>query len=77
MLDSLELGILSLRVYQFTPVAKRPAPPEIVFLPACAAKRLEVVGVLASWKPLCPRAQHLQEWSTLLCEPLTGIPATA
>lgn len=57
-----ELGTLSSAfIYQFTPVAKQPAPPEIVFLPARNAERLEVVGVLASWNHLWEAAQYRKE----------------
>ena len=57
-----ELGTLSSAfIYQFTPVAKQPAPPEIVFLPARNAERLELVGVLTSWNHLWEAAQYRKE----------------
>jgi hypothetical protein len=46
-------------VYQFTPVAKQPISPEVVFIPrASRFRRLETVGVLASWNHLWEAAQY-------------------
>jgi hypothetical protein len=57
-----ELGTLSPAFfYQFTPVAKTPAPPEVVFVPANKAKRLDLIGVLASWNDLWEAAQYRRE----------------
>ena len=57
-----ELGTLSdAFLYQFTPVAKRPAPPEVVFLPNKNTNRLEIVGVLASWNHFWEAAQYRKE----------------
>ena len=47
--------------YQFTPVAKRPAPPEVVFLPTYHVRHVELVGILASWNYLWEAAQHRKE----------------
>jgi hypothetical protein len=47
--------------YDFTPVAKNPAPPELVFLPTKNVERLEIVGLLASWNYLWEAAQYRKE----------------
>ena len=57
-----ELGTLSAAFfYDFTPVARNPAAPEIVFLPTTKADRLEIVGLLASWNYLWEAAQYRKE----------------
>jgi hypothetical protein len=57
-----ELSTLSAAFfYHFTPVARNPAAPEIVFLPTTDADRLEIVGLLASWNYLWEAAQYRKE----------------
>jgi hypothetical protein len=47
--------------YQFTPVAKKPDPPEVVFVPASKAKRRDLIAILASWNLLWEAGQYRQE----------------
>jgi hypothetical protein len=57
-----ELGTLSdAFIYQFTPVAKQPASPEVVFLPTKNTNRVEITGVLASWNHLWEAGQYRKE----------------
>ena len=57
-----EIGTLSSGfVYQFTPVAKEPAPPEMVYVPTNLCKRIDLIGVLASWNFLWEAAQYRKE----------------
>jgi hypothetical protein len=57
-----ELSTLSAAfLYQFMPVAQAPTAPEIVFVPAGKAKRVELIGVLAAWNSLWEAAQYRKE----------------
>lgn len=57
-----ELSTLSAAFfYDFTPVARNPAAPEIVFLPTTNVDRSEAVGFLGSWNFLWEAAQHRKE----------------
>lgn len=47
--------------YQFTPVAKDPAPPEIIFVPTNEQARFETIGALASWNYLWEAAQFRKD----------------
>jgi hypothetical protein len=47
--------------YQFTPVAKTPQAPEVVFVPVDKAKRHDLVAILSSWNWLWEAAQYRQE----------------
>jgi hypothetical protein len=47
--------------YQFTPVAKSPASPEIVFVPTSKAKRQELAGILSTWNFLWEASQYRRE----------------
>lgn len=69
-----ELGTLSSAfVYQFIPVAKRPDPPEVVFLPTRNTNRLEITGVLASWNHFWEAGQYRKEIFKTDCF-LDGLP---
>lgn len=57
-----QLGTLSAAfIYQFTPVARRPAHPEVVFMPKQNLQRAELVGLLASWNHLWEAAQFRKD----------------
>src|SRR5947209_9316957 len=47
--------------YRFTPVAKAPTVPEIVFVPTNKAKHAELAGLLSTWNFLWEAAQYRRD----------------